>query len=105
MAKKSLFMLFPKRVDRAFELQAEQNGHDEHIEYEREELDPKDIEDEVQLADKMEKGDLKSHSDRCGTGDADPLGTGYPGAAVSAGLQATHILNYSGHDLSGDCFL
>ncbi len=60
MAKKSLFMLFPKRVDRAFELQAEQNGHDEHIEYEREELDPKDIEDEVQLADKMEKGDLSA---------------------------------------------
>ncbi|MBQ7124107.1 MAG: hypothetical protein IJO01_05800 [Oscillospiraceae bacterium] len=60
MAKKSLFMLFPKRVDRAFELQAEQNGHDEHIEYEREELDPKDIEYEVQLADKMEKGDLSA---------------------------------------------
>jgi len=57
MAKHS-FMLFPKRVDRAFELQAEQNGHDEHIEYEREEVDPKSLEDEVQLADKMEKGDL-----------------------------------------------
>lgn len=51
-------MLFNKKVDRAFELQAEQNGHDEHVEYEREELDPKTIEDEVQLADKMEKGDL-----------------------------------------------
>ena len=58
MAKKSLFMLFPKRVDRAFELQAEQNGHDEHVEYERTQIDPKSIEDEVQLADKMEKGDL-----------------------------------------------
>ena len=58
MAKKHLFMLFPKRVDRAFELQAERNGHEEHTEYEREELDPKAIEDEVQLADKMEKGDL-----------------------------------------------
>ncbi|MBQ3501317.1 MAG: hypothetical protein IJA70_07830 [Oscillospiraceae bacterium] len=57
MAKHS-FMLFPKRVDRAFELQAEQNGHDEHIEYEREEVDPKSLEDEVQLSDKMEKGDL-----------------------------------------------
>ena len=51
-------MLFPKRVDRAFELQAEQNGHDQHLEYEREEIDPKSIEDEVQLADRMEKGDL-----------------------------------------------
>ena len=58
MAKKSLFMLFPKRVDRAFEPQAEQNGHDEHVEYERTQIDPKSIEDEVQLADKMEKGDL-----------------------------------------------
>ena len=58
MAKKHLFMLFPKRVDRAFELQAEQNGHEQHEEYEREEIDPKSIEDEVQLADKMEKGDL-----------------------------------------------
>ena len=58
MAKRSLFMLFPKRVDHAFELQAEQNGHDEHIEFEREEIDPKSIEDEVQLADKMEKGDF-----------------------------------------------
>lgn len=58
MAKKHLFMLFPKRVDRAFELQAEQNGHDQHLEYEREEIDPKSIEDEVQLADRMEKGDL-----------------------------------------------
>ena len=58
MAKKHLFMLFPKRVDRAFELQAEQNGHDQHLEYEREEIDPKSIEDEVQLANRMEKGDL-----------------------------------------------
>lgn len=58
MARKNLFMLFGKKVDRAFELQAEQNGHDEHVEYEREEIDPKTIEDEVQLADKMEKGDL-----------------------------------------------
>ena len=58
MAKKGLFMLFPKRIDRAFEFQAEQNGHDEHVEYEREEIDPRSIEDEVQLADKMEKGDL-----------------------------------------------
>ena len=58
MAKKGLFMLFPKRVDRAFEFQAEQNGHDEHVEYERDSIDPKAIEDEVQLADKMEKGDL-----------------------------------------------
>ena len=58
MAKKHLFMLFPKRVDRAFELQAEQNGHEQHEEYEREELDPKTIEDEVQLADRMEKGDF-----------------------------------------------
>jgi hypothetical protein len=58
MAKKPLFMLFPKRVDRAFEFQAEQNGHDEHEEYEREEVDPRSIEDEVQLSDKMEKGDL-----------------------------------------------
>ena len=58
MAKKHLFMLFPKRVDRAFELQAEQNGHDQHLEYEREEIDPKSIEDDVQLADRMEKGDL-----------------------------------------------
>lgn len=51
-------MLFNKKVDRAFELQAEQNGHDEHVEYEREELDPKTVEDEIQLADRMEKGDL-----------------------------------------------
>ena len=58
MAKKGLFMLFPKRIDRAFELQAEQNGHDQHEEYEREEFDPKSVEDEVQLSDKMEKGDL-----------------------------------------------
>ena len=58
MAKKHLFVLFPKRVDRAFELQAEQNGHDQHLEYEREEIDPKTVEDEVQLSDKMEKGDL-----------------------------------------------
>ena len=60
MARKGLFLLFPKRIDRAFELQAEQNGHDEHVEYERTELDPKDIEDEVQLADKMEKGDFSA---------------------------------------------
>ena len=60
MAKKPLFVLFPKRVDRAFEFQAEQNGHDEHVEYDREELDPKTIEDEVQLRDKMEKGDLSA---------------------------------------------
>ena len=60
MAKKHLFMLFPKRVDRAFELQAEQNGHEQHEEYEREEIDPKSIEDEVQLADRMEKGDLSA---------------------------------------------
>ncbi|MBQ7938310.1 MAG: hypothetical protein IJ283_07450 [Oscillospiraceae bacterium] len=58
MAKHNLLMFFPKRVDRAFELQAEQNGHDENEEYEMEEFDPKTIEDEVQLADKMEKGDL-----------------------------------------------
>ena len=58
MAKNGQFILFPKRVDRAFEFQAEQNGHDRHEEYEREELDPKSIEDEVQLLDKMEKGDL-----------------------------------------------
>ncbi len=58
MAKKPVFLFFPKRVDRAFEFQAEQNGHDEHVEYEMEEYDPKAIEDEVQLADKMEKGDL-----------------------------------------------
>ena len=55
MAKKHLFMLFPKRVDRAFELQAEQNGHEQNEEYEREEIDPKSIEDEVQLSEKMEK--------------------------------------------------
>ena len=60
MAKKHLFVLFPKRVDRAFELQAEQNGHDQHLEYEREEIDPKTVEDEVQLSDKMEKGDLSA---------------------------------------------
>lgn len=60
MAKRSLFMLFPKRVDRAFELQAEQNGHDKHVEYEREELDSETTEDEVQLAEKMEKGDLSA---------------------------------------------
>ena len=54
MAKKPLFMLFPKRVDRAFELQAEQNGHEQNEEYEREEIDPKSIEDEVQLSEKME---------------------------------------------------
>ena len=60
MAKHNLLMFFPKRVDRAFELQAEQNGHDEHVEYDREELDPKTIEDEVQLRDKMEKGDLSA---------------------------------------------
>ena len=60
MAKKSMFLLFPKRVDRAFELQAEQNGHDEHTEYERTELDPKTFEEEVQLADKMEKGDMSA---------------------------------------------
>ena len=60
MAKKGLFMLFPKRVDRAFEFQAEQNGHEQHEEFEREELDPKTIEDEVQLIDKMEKGDLSA---------------------------------------------
>ncbi len=58
MARKHLFMLFPKRVDRAFELQAERNGHDQHEEYEREEYDPKSIEEEIQLSDKMEKGDL-----------------------------------------------
>ena len=58
MAGKGLFMLFPKRVDRAFEFQAEQNGHEQHEEYERAEIDPKTIEEEVQLADKMEKGDL-----------------------------------------------
>ena len=58
MSKHSLFMLFRKRVDRAFELQAEQNGHDENTEYEFEEFDPKAIEDEVQLSEKMEKGDL-----------------------------------------------
>ena len=58
MARKGLFMLFPKRIDRAFELQAEQNGHNQHEEYEREEFDPKSVEDEVQLSDKMEKGDL-----------------------------------------------
>ena len=60
MAKKGLFMLFPKRVDRAFEFQAEQNGHEQHEEFEREELDPKTIEDEVQLINKMEKGDLSA---------------------------------------------
>ena len=60
MARKGLFMLFPKRIDRAFELQAEQNGHDEHVEYERTELDPQNMEDEVQLADKMEKGDFSA---------------------------------------------
>ena len=58
MAKHNLLMFFPKRVDRAFELQAEQNGHNQHEEYEREEFDPKSVEDEVQLSDKMEKGDL-----------------------------------------------
>ncbi len=58
MARRNLFMLFSKKVDRAFELQAEQNGHDEHVEYERESIDPKSIEDEIQLADRMEKGDL-----------------------------------------------
>ncbi len=58
MARRNLFMLFSKKVDRAFELQAEQNGHDEHVEYEREDLDPKSVEDELQLADRMEKGDL-----------------------------------------------
>ncbi len=58
MAKRNIFMLFSKKVDRAFEFQAEQNGHDEHVEYEREEIDPKSLEDEVQLSDKMEKGDL-----------------------------------------------
>lgn len=58
MARRNLFMLFSKKVDRAFELQAEQNGHDEHVEYERENLDPKSVEDELQLADRMEKGDL-----------------------------------------------
>ncbi len=60
MARKGLFMLFPKRIDRAFELQAEQNGHDQHEEFEREEFDPKSVEDEIQLADKMEKGDLSA---------------------------------------------
>ena len=60
MAKKHLFMLFPKRVDRAFELQAEQNGHEQHEEFEREELDPRTTEDEVQLSDKMEKGDFSA---------------------------------------------
>lgn len=58
MAKRNLFMLFSKKIDRAFELQAEQNGHDRHEEYEREQIDPKSIEDEIQLADRMEKGDL-----------------------------------------------
>jgi len=58
MTRRNLFMLFSKKVDRAFELQAEQNGHDEHVEYEREAIDPKSIEDEIQLADRMEKGDL-----------------------------------------------
>ncbi len=58
MAKKGLFMLFPKRIDRAFELQAEQNGHDQHEEYEKEEFDPRSIEKDVDLSDKMEKGDL-----------------------------------------------
>lgn len=58
MARRNLFMIFSKKVDRAFELQAEQNGHDEHTEYERTSLDPKSVEDEVQLADRMEKGDL-----------------------------------------------
>ena len=55
MARKGLFMLFPKGIDRAFELQSEQNGHDQH-----EEFDPKSVEDEIQLADKMEKGDLSA---------------------------------------------
>ena len=58
MAKRNLFMLFSKKVDRAFELQAEQNGHEKHEEYERESVDPKSVEDEIQLADRMEKGDL-----------------------------------------------
>ena len=58
MAKRNLFMLFAKKIDRAFELQAEQNGHDRHEEYEWEQIDPKSIEDEIQLADRMEKGDL-----------------------------------------------
>ena len=58
MAKRNLFMLFSKKIARAFELQAEQNGHDRHEEYEREQIDPKSIEDEIQLADRMEKGDL-----------------------------------------------
>ena len=58
MAKRNLFMLFSKKIDRAFEFQAEQNGHDRHEEYEKEEIDPKSIEDEIQLADRMEKGDL-----------------------------------------------
>ena len=58
MAKRNIFMLFNKKVDRAFEFQAEQNGHDEHTEYEREEIDPKSLVDEVPLADKMEKGDF-----------------------------------------------
>ena len=58
MARRNLFMLFSKKVDRAFELQAEQNGHEKHEEYEREQIDPKSIEDEIQLADRMEKGDL-----------------------------------------------
>ena len=58
MAKRNLFMLFSKKIDRAIELQAEQNGHDRHEEYEREQIDPKSIEDEIQLADRMEKGDL-----------------------------------------------
>ena len=60
MAKRNIFMLFNKKVDRAFEFQAEQNGHEQHEEFEREELDPKTIEDEVQLIDKMEKGDLSA---------------------------------------------
>ena len=58
MAKRNLFMLFSKKIDRAFELQAEQNGHEKHEEYERESVDPKSVEDEIQLADRMEKGDL-----------------------------------------------
>ena len=32
MARRNIFMLFNKKVDRAFEFQAEQNGHDEHTE-------------------------------------------------------------------------
>ena len=64
MAKKGLFMLFPKRIDRAFELQAEQNGHDLHEEYEREEIELSQEEQEY-IIDLLNDGKWYSGIAKC----------------------------------------